>query len=463
MKYISTRAQAPHLSFCGAVMAGLASDGGLYLPKTWPQFSREKIASFANQPYAATAMEIISPFVGEEIASAELKKMIEDAYAPFPHPSVAPLVELEPGHFILELFHGPTLAFKDIAMQLLARIVDHILAKEGQSATIIGATSGDTGSAAIEAFRNRSNTDIFILHPHGRVSDVQRRQMTTVLDKNVHNIAIKGSFDDCQKLVKDMFLDEKFRNSVRLSGVNSINWGRIVSQIVYYFTSAVALGAPYRPVSFTVPTGNFGDIFAGYAAKKMGLSIDRLVIATNNNDILCRALKTGTYQTSQVEVTQSPSMDIQISSNFERLLFEAGGRDGQKLLAQMNSLSQSGSFEISGNALANILSEFDVGSASEEETAKAISSTHQQSGYLLDPHSAVGVHVARCQADSSSPMITLATAHPAKFPDAVKLASGVFASLPPMLADIHDRTEKCDVLANDPKIIQEYIRSRTAA
>lgn len=395
MKYISTRGQAPELGFCDAVMAGLASDGGLYLPQSWPQFEKGQMAAFANQPYAKIAFEIISPFVDGEIADVDLQKMIADAYSAFPHPSVAPLIEIEPGHFVLELFHGPTLAFKDIAMQLLARIVDHILSERGQRATIIGATSGDTGSAAIEAFRNRSNTDIFILHPNGRVSEVQRRQMTTVLDKNVHNIALNGSFDDCQKIVKDMFLDIDFRNSVQLSGVNSINWGRIVAQIVYYFTSAIALGAPHRSVSFTVPTGNFGDIFAGYAAKKMGLPIDRLVIATNNNDILRRALTGGTYQTNVVHPTQSPSMDIQVSSNFERLLFEAGGRDGAKVSAQMNALSQSGSFEIDAAALKNINAQFDVGTASEEQTVAAISSSYRQSSYLLDPHSAVGVHVAR--------------------------------------------------------------------
>ena len=469
MKYISTRGQAPQLGFCDAVMAGLASDGGLYLPQSWPQIKKGQMAEFANQPYAKTAFEIIAPFVDGEITNTDLQKMIEQAYSAFPHPSVAPLVEIEPGHFVLELFHGPTLAFKDIAMQLLARIVDHILAKRGQRATIIGATSGDTGSAAIEAFRNRGNTDIFILHPNGRVSEVQRRQMTTVLDKNVHNIALDGSFDDCQKIVKDIFLDAEFRNSVQLSGVNSINWGRIVSQIVYYFTSAIALGAPHRSVSFTVPTGNFGDIFAGYAAKEMGLPIDRLVIATNNNDILRRALTDGSYQTSVVQPTHSPSMDIQVSSNFERLLFEAGARDGGKLRDQMNALSQSGSFEIAPDTLKNINAQFDVGSASEEQTVAAIKSSYGQSGYLLDPHSAVGVHVARTfiaknnRLSKNSPMITLATAHPAKFPGAVKKASGVYPNLPPRLADIYEKPERCELLDNDSEIIKKYIRSHVAA
>ncbi len=463
MKYISTRGQAPELGFCDAVMAGLAEDGGLYLPKTWPQLEKQQIAGFANKSYAHTAFEVISPFVDGEIENTVLREMIEQAYASFPHPSVAPIIELEPGHFILELFHGPTLAFKDVAMQLLARIVDHILAQRGQKATIVGATSGDTGSAAIEAFRNRPNIDIFILHPHGRVSDVQRRQMTTILDKNVHNIALEGSFDDCQKLVKDMFLNVEFRKSISLTGVNSINWGRIVAQIVYYFTSAVAVGAPHRPVDFTVPTGNFGDIFAGYAAKQMGLNINKLVIATNSNDILHRALTTGVYQTSSVKPTQSPSMDIQISSNFERLLFEAGNKNSDEIRAKMNSLSQSGTFSIDEQSLAQISKNFAVGSSPETKTALTIKSSYEKSGYLLDPHSAVGVYVARQQMDANFPMITLATAHPAKFPDAVQAASSVFPSLPPMLSDIHDRSEKCELLANDPQIIQEYIRRRTSA
>jgi len=463
MKYISTRGQAPELGFCDAVMTGLAEDGGLYLPKTWPRLEKQQIGDFANKSYAHTAFEIIAPFVDGEIEEPVLREMIEQAYALFPHPSVAPIIELEPGHFILELFHGPTLAFKDIAMQLLARIVDHILAQRGQKATIVGATSGDTGSAAIEAFRNRKNIDIFILHPHGRVSDVQRRQMTTILDENVYNIALDGSFDDCQKLVKDMFLNVEFKKSVSLTGVNSINWGRIVAQIVYYFTSAVAVGAPHRPVDFTVPTGNFGDIFAGYAAKQMGLNINKLVIATNSNDILHRALSSGTYQTSGVQPTQSPSMDIQISSNFERLLFEAGNKNSNEIRAKMNSLSQSGAFTLDEETLTNIVKSFAVGTSSEKETALAIKSTYEQSGYLLDPHSAVGVHVARQKMGANCPMITLATAHPAKFPDAVKAASSFFPSLPPMLSDIHDRSEKCERLANDPQIIQEYIRRHTSA
>ncbi len=433
------------------------------MPESWPQLSAAEIAALANRPYRDVAFEIISRFVDGDICDVDLNAMIADACRTFGHPSVAPLVEIEPGHFILELFHGPTLAFKDVAMQLLAPIMDHILKQRQSRATIVGATSGDTGSAAIEAFRGRANTDIFILHPFERVSEVQRRQMTTVLDENVHNIAIKGSFDDCQNLTKAMFNDAAFRAEVQLSGVNSINWGRIVSQIVYYFSAAVALGAPHRKVSFCVPTGNFGDIFAGYAAKRMGLPIERLIIATNSNAILHRALKTGTYEISQVVHTLSPSMDIQISSNFERLLFEAGGRDAGALVAMMNSLLHSGGFRPDAKTRRNILREFSSGLASDAETSAAISSLYQASGYLLDPHSAVGVHVARLQKNIHSPMVTLATAHPAKFPDAVKAAAGVEAQLPGRLANLMELPERLDVVANDQRQVQEYIRAHIRA
>jgi len=463
MHYISTRGTAPKLQFCDAVLVGLASDGGLYLPASWPQMSTREIAALANRPYRDVAFEIISRFVDGEISDPALNAMIGDACQPFGHPSVAPLVEIGPGHFILELFHGPTLAFKDIAMQLLARIMDHILNDRGLRATIVGATSGDTGSAAIEAFRGRANTDIFILHPHNRVSEVQRRQMTTVTDENVHNIAIDGSFDDCQNITKAMFNDAPFRSEVQLSGVNSINWGRIVSQIVYYFTAAVSLGAPHRKISFTVPTGNFGDIFAGYAAKRMGLPIERLIIATNSNDILNRTLKTGVYEMAEVVQTISPSMDIQISSNFERLLFEASGRDPDALLAMMNNLQQSSSFKLDAVTRRNILREFSVGVASEDETKAAISSLYNTNQYLLDPHSAVGVHVARRQKNIYSPMVTLATAHPAKFPEPVKAASGIAPELPAWLANLFELPERFDVLANDQQAVKEFIRAHIRA
>ena len=462
MQFVSTRGQAPVLGFSDAVLAGLASDGGLYVPQTWPQVSPAEIAGFAGKPYADVAYAIISRFTGGEIAPAKLRVIIDEAYAVFRHPSVTPLLEIEPNHFVLELFHGPTLAFKDVAMQFLSRVMDHILAERGLKATIVGATSGDTGSAAIEAFRGRDTTDIFILHPQGRTSSVQRLQMTTVLDANVHNIALEGTFDDCQNIVKAMFNNHRFRDRVRLSGVNSINWGRIVAQIVYYFTAAVSLGSPHRKVSFTVPTGNFGDIFAGYCAKAMGLPIDRLIIATNANDILRRAMDTGRYEMDGVAPTISPSMDIQISSNFERLLFEGAGRDAGAVIRMMDGLKQSGGFALPDNALAAIRRDFAAGTTGEAETRATIAATLKTSGYLLDPHTAVGAHVARAHL-GAVPMVTLATAHPAKFPAAVAEASGIEPALPAWLADLHSREERLCVLANDQNAVENFISARTRA
>lgn len=461
MQFVSTRGEAPSLGFSDAVLSGLATDGGLYLPETWPQISPDEIAGFARKPYAEVAYAIISRFVGDEIPAAKLKAIIDAAYATFRHPSVMPLIELAPGQFALELFHGPTLAFKDVAMQFLARIMDHILAERGARATIVGATSGDTGSAAIEAFKGRDTTDIFILHPEGRTSEVQRRQMTGVADANVHNIAVQGTFDDCQNIVKAMFRNASFRDAMKLSGVNSINWGRIVAQIVYYFTSAAALGAPYRSINFVVPTGNFGDIFAGYAAKRMGLPIANLVIATNSNDILARTLETGAYETGTVVPTSSPSMDIQVSSNFERLLFEALDRDSPALTRLMNGLQQSGHFTIPPRALAAIRENFAAGRASEAETAATIAEMHRNSGYLLDPHTAVGVAVARKLDLGTAPIVCLATAHPAKFPDAVKAASGIEPPLPAWLSDLYERPERYDILANDQSAIESFISARS--
>jgi threonine synthase len=462
MQFVSTRGQAPALGFSDSVLAGLASDGGLYVPQSWPQVSAADIAAFAGKPYADVAYAIISRFTGDEIAPERLKAIIDESYAVFRHPSVAPLLELEPNHFVLELFHGPTLAFKDVAMQFLSRIMDHILAERGLKATIVGATSGDTGSAAIEAFRGRDTTDIFILHPRGRTSPVQRLQMTTVLDANVHNIALEGTFDDCQNIVKAMFNNHKFRDHVRLSGVNSINWGRIVAQIVYYFTAAVSLGAPQRKISFTVPTGNFGDIFAGYCAKAMGLPIERLIIATNANDILRRTFDTGRYEMDGVAPTISPSMDIQISSNFERLLFEAAGRDATAVVRMMDSLKQSGGFALPDQALSTIRRDFAAGTTGEAETKATIANTLAASGYLLDPHTAVGAHVARTHL-GPTPMVTLATAHPAKFPAAVEAASGIAPALPTWLADLHSREERLSILANDQTAVEDFISARTRA
>ena len=463
MKYISTRGQAPILNFCDALLAGLARDGGLYLPEQWPEIPHAEIMAMAGQPYSETAKKVLQPFVGEEIPEGVFAKMIDEAYASFRHPAVVPLVQIGDNHWIMELFHGPTLAFKDIAMQLLARMMDYALAERGQRATIVGATSGDTGSAAIEAFKGRENTDIFILFPEGKVSEVQQRQMTTVSDANVHCLAIKGDFDSCQALVKDMFNHLEFRDRLQLSGVNSINWGRIMAQVVYYFTTAANLGGPDRPVSFTVPTGNFGDIFAGFVAKRMGLPVKDLIIATNQNDILARALASSEYATAKTRPSISPSMDIQVSSNFERLLFEASDRDADTIRRQMDGLKQSGSFAIGEKTMKKILSEFAAGTCGEEETSKQIGETLSSCEYLADPHTAVGLHVANQHLDHQHPMITLATAHPAKFPDAVSAASGICPSLPKQMQDIMTKDQRMTVLENDVAAVQNYIEENSRA
>lgn len=463
MKYISTRGEAPVLGFSDALLAGLARDGGLYLPETYPQFSAEEIRALRGKSYVEIALAVLSPFVNGEIPAAEFEKMVRESYASFRHDAVCPLVQTGANEYVLELFHGPTLAFKDVAMQLLSRMMDYTLAQRGQRATIVGATSGDTGGAAIEAFAGRDNTDIFILFPHGRVSPVQQRQMTSSTAANVHALSIDGNFDDCQNLVKAMFNDLEFRDTLSLSGVNSINWARIMPQIVYYFTSAISLGAPDREISFTVPTGNFGDIFAGFVAMQMGLPIDRLIIATNDNDILARTIATGAYAMRGVEQTSSPSMDIQISSNFERLLFEAYGRDAAAIRGLMRSLGQSGEFTISEAPLKAIRSRFDAGRATVRETAGIIRSVLAADGYLLDPHSAIGVKVSREHQNSAAPMVVLATAHPAKFPDAVKDACGVSPKLPHWLSDLMERKENFTPLQNELKTVQDYIRTHSRA
>ena len=464
MQFVSTRGMAPALGFSDAVLTGLARDGGLYVPEVWPRIAADEVEGFATASYQAIARRVLDPFIAADFPDASVVgAMIDEACAAFRHPSVTPLVELEAGHYLLELFHGPTLAFKDVAMQLLARLMDHILKHRGQRATIVGATSGDTGSAAIEAFRGRDSIDIFILHPEGRTSEVQRRQMTTVLDDNVHNLAIDGTFDDCQTIVKGLFNNLPFRDATRLAGVNSINFGRIVAQIVYYFKAAAQLGAPHRPVSFAVPTGNFGDIFAGFAAGRMGLPIHKLLIATNENDILRRALETGRYETGAVTPTSSPSMDIQVSSNFERLLFEALGRDGNAVLGLMRGLDQSGAFTIPAAVLAAIRADFLAATSDEAATRATMAETYQRSNYLLDPHTAVGVNVGHRFARGSVPMVTLATAHPAKFPAAVKAATGIEPPLPAWLADLYQRPERFSVLANDQGEVETFIQARTRA
>ena len=463
MQYISTRGEAPVLGFSDVVLAGLARDGGLYLPQSWPEFSAAEIRAMRGLSYPDLAARLLSPFLGGEISQPVFERLAHEAYATFRHEAVCPLVQFGANSFVLELFHGPTLAFKDVAMQLLARVMDHVLAERGQRATIAGATSGDTGGAAIEAFAGRDRTDIFILFPHGKVSPVQQRQMTISAAPNVHALAIEGNFDDCQSLVKDMFNDHGFRDSVALSGVNSINWARIMAQIVYYFSSAISLGSPDRPVSFTVPTGNFGDIFAGYAAKRMGLPIDRLVIATNDNDILARTLETGEYRTQGVVETTSPSMDIQVPSNFERLLFGAGRRSSDAVRRSMDGLRQSGAFTIDPQTLAAIRAEFDAGRTTMDEAAETIRSTLERNGYLLDPHTATAVHVARQKASAETPMIVLSTAHPAKFPSAVEAACGVTPALPEWLAGMMDATERFTVLPSDVIMVKDHINRRTRA
>ncbi len=461
MRYISTRGTAPVLTFEEAMMTGLARDGGLYVPESFPQFSADDIASMAGLTYEDIAFRVMKPFIGETFTDQEFKSLIAKAYAGFGHAARAPLVQLAPNHFLLELFHGPTLAFKDFAMQLIGQMMQAALARSGKRITIVGATSGDTGSAAMEAFRGLSNVDVFILFPHGRVSEVQRRQMTTPADANVHALAVDGDFDDCQAALKDMFNDFDFRDEVHLAGVNSINWGRVLAQVVYFFSSAVSLGAPHRKVSFTVPTGNFGDIFAGYVAKKMGLPIERLVVATNQNDILHRTLETGVQQKQGVTPSISPSMDIQVSSNFERALFDAYGRDGAVTAQAMADLKDKGVFTISQGAYDFLKDTFNSGRASEEETLATIGGQLDICGELLCPHSAVGVKVAQ-DFLGETPMITLATAHPAKFPDAVEQASGIRPPLPPRMADLYDRDERVTRVANDLPAIQAIIRERRA-
>ncbi len=461
LKYVSTRGEAPHLGFSDVLLAGLARDGGLYLPETWPQISPEEIASFVGRPYAEVAFRVMQPFVGGEIPDADLKRMIDEAYATFRHPAVTPLAQLAPDQFLLELFHGPTLAFKDVAMQILARLMDYVLEKRGERATIVGATSGDTGGAAIEAFRGRERVDVFILFPEGRVSDVQRRQMTTPTEDNVHTLAILGTFDDAQALVKGMFNHFSFRDRIGLAGVNSINWARIMAQVVYYFVAGVALGAPWRQVAFTVPTGNFGDVFAGYVAGRMGLPIARLVVATNVNDILHRALESGRYEAREVKPSTSPSMDIQVSSNFERLLFEAYLRDGASIRALMATFGQSSKMKIDPEAIRQMRMLFASGATDEAATAATIARTLAETGTLIDPHTATAVYQARTFTLPGIPMVTLATAHPAKFPKAVEIASGERPALPKWLQHIMTDQERFTVVPPDQIGLERLIEERT--
>lgn len=459
MRYISTRGKAPVLNFEEVVLTGLARDGGLYLPESWPQFSREDIESLAGMSYAEAAAFLLQPFLGDSIDAADFRKMTEKAYAGFAHKAVVPVSQLGGNEFLMELYHGPTLAFKDVALQLLGLLYDHLLAREGKRVTIVGATSGDTGSAAIEACRGREAVDIFILHPKGRVSEVQRRQMTTVLDANVHNIAVDGDFDDCQAMVKAMFNDHEFRDSLAVSAVNSINWARVMAQIVYYFTVGVSLGAPSRSISFSVPSGNFGDVYAGYAASKMGLPIEQLIVATNRNDILSRFFNSGEYRKSGVDPTISPSMDIQVSSNFERFLADLYGRDGDAIADLMGKLDSEGGFSVNMSLLNEGI--FAAGRCDEEETLATIRRTLDDSAKLVDPHTAVGLAVGNnCRKSTTVPLVTLSTAHPAKFPDAVEKATGARPELPKHMGDLFEREERLVDLPNDIGTIKSYIKER---
>lgn len=460
MRYISTRGAAPVLSFAEAMMTGLARDGGLYVPERVPQMDAAAIAALDGLPYDEVAFRVMQPFVAESFSQDELRAAIDRAYAGFRHAARAPLVQLGPGHFLLELFHGPTLAFKDFAMQLIGQLFQIALSREDRRITIVGATSGDTGSAAIEAFRGLPNVDVFILYPHGRVSEVQRRQMTTPGESNVHALAIDGTFDDAQARLKDLFNDHDFRDRVGLAGVNSINWARVLAQVVYYFTAAASLGSPARPVSFTVPTGNFGDIFAGTIARQMGLPIDRLVVATNQNDILDRALTSGEYRVGRVQPSISPSMDIQVSSNFERALFYAHGGEGAAVAQLMDELKSLGGFRIAQGALEHLRELYDSGRVSEAETLATIARVRAETGEVVCPHSAVGIAVAERHLKPGTPMITLATAHPAKFPDAVEQAIGIRPDLPPHMAGLFDLSERVTRVENDNEALKSLILER---
>jgi threonine synthase len=456
MRYISTRGAAPALSFEETMLTGLARDGGLYVPEEWPTLSHDAIRAMTNKPYVDVAFDVMWPFMQGTLNETELKNLLKDTYSAFNHPAVCPLIQLDTNRWVMELHRGATLAFKDVAMQFIGRLFDTVLTRRKQRVCIVGATSGDTGSAAIEAFRDAKAADVFILYPHNKVSDVQRRQMTTPDAPNVHAVAVEGTFDDCQTLVKSMFADFDFRDKINLAAVNSINWARVMAQIVYYFTAAVSLGAPDRKVSFSVPTGNFGDIFAGYVAKKMGLPIDRLMIATNENDILAKTFGQGRYQTTRVIHTISPSMDIQVSSNFERALFDAYDRDGSQIQKMMDELKATGGFSVSSEAQNALNQHYDAMSVSQKETSDTIRDVYENMGYILDPHTAIGVKAASHMA-KDTPVVALGCAHAAKFPDAVEKACGVRPDLPKHLSNLFELPEHFSVQPNDLKTIQSYI------
>ncbi len=458
MEYISTRGGAPALDFESVTLAGLASDGGLYLPREWPRFSEQEIAALAGLPYAELATRVMLPFVGGSLSEQELRELCEAAYGRFAHEAVTPLRQLDQQQWLLELFHGPTLAFKDVALQLLGRLFEEFLSRRNSQLTIVGATSGDTGSAAIDAVAGRENIDIFMLHPNGRVSDVQRRQMTTVLAPNVHNIAIDGSFDDAQAMVKRMFGDPAMTGRFNIGAVNSINWARLMAQVVYYFAAALQLGAPARKVAFAVPTGNFGDVFAGHVAARMGLPIERLIVATNVNDILHRALSEGDYSAGEVTPTAAPSMDIQVSSNFERLLFDCGGRDGAALADQMRGFESSKAMRLTNAQRVGASGLFTSARADANDMSRAMSWAYEKCGEVIDPHTAIGLHAARESGIAAEvPVVTLATAHPGKFRDAVERATGMRPSLPSRVGDLFVREERYVELPGEYDAVAAYV------
>jgi threonine synthase len=459
MEYISTRGSAPTLDFEGATLAGLASDGGLYLPREWPRFTEAEIGELRGLSYAALAARIMRPFVAGSLTDDELDGLCETVYGDFGHAAVTPLVQLNEQHWLLELFHGPTLAFKDVALQMLGHLFETFLERRERRLTIVGATSGDTGSAAINAVAGRERVEIFMLHPNGRVSEVQRRQMTTVRAPNVYNLAIDGSFDDAQRHVKAMFADEGVRATLSLGAVNSINWARLMAQVVYYFYSALQLGAPERKIAYSVPTGNFGDVFAGHVAARMGLPIERLIVATNVNDILHRALTNGDYSTGETTATITPSMDIQVSSNFERLLFDVGGRDGAAMAEQMRGFDEARAMQLTNAQREGAAALFTSARADQTETSRALQWAYRNAGQVIDPHTGVGLHAALEAEgiDAGTPIVTLATAHPAKFRDAVERAVGVRPSLPPRVGDLFGREESFTELGGDYEASRDFV------
>jgi threonine synthase len=458
LHYVSTRGGVAPCRFEEALFAGLAPDGGLYLPERWPRLDREELAALQGAPYQEVAARVLAPFVGDDLSETELCDLIGRAYGGFDHVAVAPLRQLGPNEWLLELFHGPTLAFKDIALQLLGLLFEHFLTRRQRAITIVGATSGDTGSAAIAACAGRARMSIVILHPQGRISEVQRRQMTTVVAENVHNVAIAGTFDDCQALVKALFNDAAFRSRLNLAAINSINWGRIMAQAVYYVSAALALGGPWRKVSFAVPSGNFGDVYAGYVAHRMGLPIAQLVVATNRNDILARFFASGTYSAGKVRPTMSPSMDIQVASNFERLLYDLCAGDGAEVARLLDEFAARGTMRVADDALARAREMFDAVRVGEDETAATMAEVLRTTRQLVDPHTAVGIRAGRaCRLDPKLPVIALATAHPGKFPDAVQEATGIRPQLPERFADLYERAERCAVLPNDLPVVQRHI------